>query len=185
METAAATETETETETETVDRSAEYAFFAESDTVLSDYPMSFDAQPQAEWRDLEGREQRREFYSRIVSGIVAALAVMVVLAFTRPPAHAAEAEPLAAVAAFAPAAEPAAIQSVEPAQLVPAPEPSVGVVAPTPKVASAPSASASSSLAPTVAPRPRRAQAPVAPIAAPPTPDVHADRPPPTARFAD
>jgi hypothetical protein len=166
-----------------VDRSVEQAFFAERTSVLSDHPISFDLQPESPVLDLERREERRARYKRVVSGIVATLCFGVLLAFTRPNANAAEAEPVAAV--VAPVAEPAQIQPVEPAPPSPEVAPVTSSVAleVVPPVSAAASASVS---APPSRGHSRVGQAaPAAAVTAPVVPVVHDDRPPPTARFAD
>jgi hypothetical protein len=187
-------------ETETVDLS-EQAFFARA-LVLSDHPVSFDTGSFEESRwptlDLEGREQRRAHFTRVVGVIVATLGVGALLAVVRPSATPAQAAPIAAsLPVIAAVSE---IQAVEP---TPTLLPELSVTAPDGSPGSAEPAASSASPPTSGEPAPSAARArkrpPRVAVAAPPlpvaTPHVSVatspvlappDKPaPPTARFAD
>jgi hypothetical protein len=175
-------------ETETVDLSTEQAFFARA-TVLSDHPVSFDTgafEEESRWPtlDLEGREQRRAHFTRVVGAIIGTLGVGALLALARPAPRPAEAAPFAASSPVV--AETAEIQAVEPTPTL-LPELSVSA----PEASSSSVGSAASSLgspapsAPAASVKRPHKRAPRAPVATPPTRVESDKRLPPTARFAD
>jgi len=183
-------QTET-TESESFDLATEQAFFGLT-TGASDQPVAYDTDGYAEesrWPtlDLEGREQRRAHFTRVVGIIVGTLSVVALLAVTRLGPSAAPSEPLsaspAAPAPAAPSAEPE--PTLLPELSVSAPEPE-----PEPSRATAPSAAPVREKvrvarpAPLARPRERAAQAPQAP-AATPKPAQSDKLLPPSARFAD
>lgn len=178
-------------ETETVDLSTEQAFFA-SATVLSDHPVSFDTESRWPTLDLEGREQRRAQFTRVVGVIIGALSVVALVAATRPGPTPAEPAPFVASSPII--AEVPEVAETDPNQPTPTvlPELSVNVPAASSSVepgsasapsASAPSASAPLASAPAASVARPRTSAPQAPVATRPAPSDK--RPPPAARFAD